>query len=244
MRTVSNQLDPMRMVEVLIQVYKSPGQLVASEVKLVFSSALPITERNTDDHPQGWEGRNEQWEIDNFLGMYEPEQKQITIFDSAIDFVSDQIGIKNKQLEYVVRLHEWSHAAFHLAVTQDQSCALTKSDLDGNRESIDAKFMELSNSYSSVETYVHEQLAQVLTYLALNRLLDEATLEEARKSCKSLINIFHCLMKRQPHRYQLENNLLQLGQQVLGRRLNSIILLLRTGKVAGDQETWDTIMSW
>ena len=236
--------DPERLLEALSQVYKPPFQLVAREIGLVFTTGISPSERVSDDDPEGWEERVERWEIDNFLGMYEDEQRQITIFSRAIDFVSAQMDVKRRQLEYVVRLHEWSHAAFHLAVTQEQSYVLARSMLEKDGETIDAHLMALSQAYNSAEAYVHEQLAQVLTHLVLDRLFHEAKLDEAKKACEALQDLFQSLMRRQPRRYQLEKNLLCLDREVLGKRLGLIIPLLRTGKVRGDQETWDKIISW
>ena len=168
----------------------------------------------------------------------------IIIYRKAIDFVSAQMKVDKKRLEYIVRLHEWSHAAFHLTVTQEESGDLARSSVEDDQQAIDAHLAVLLRAYQSVEPYVHEQVAQVLTYLMLDRLVQEATLDEAEKACKSLQEIFQVLMSRQPRRYQLKKSLLDLDPQVLARRLRTIIPLLRAGKIRGDSETWDKIVAW
>ena len=236
--------DPQRLLDALSEIYKPPSHLVTNEVGMSFTTSISPSEMATDDKPEGWEERHERWEIDNFLGMYEHEKRQITIFNKAIDFIATQMKVNRKQLEYVVRLHEWSHATFHVGTTEQMSYTLARANVEDGQQTIDDHLATLTGAYQSVDIYVHEQFAQALTYLTLGRLFREAKLDEAKSACKSLQELFLDLMKRQPHRYRLEKGLLDLDQQVLHRRMGTIVPLLRAGKIQGDRETWDKIISW
>lgn len=236
-------LEHERLIEALSQFLKPP-HLVTEEIGLGFVIGFSPYERTSENSPAGWEHRKERWEIDNFLGKYVPEKREIIIYNKSVDFVSTQMKVDKRHLEYVVRLHEWGHAAFHLAVTQEESFNLTKSSVEQDQQAIDAHLATFARAYQSVKPYVHEQLAQVLTYLMLDRLVREAKLEEAKKAGKSLQELFHALMRRQPRRYQLKKSLLDLKPEVLARRVAMIIPLLRARKIRGDSETWDKILSW
>ena len=234
-----------RLMEARSQVYKPPIQLVSCEIGLHFAIPLSPFESSSDQLPADWEERLERLGIDNFLGKYEERKRQITIFSRAIDFASDQMNVDRMKLEYIVRLHEWSHAAFHLAVTEEESFDVARwSVVEKNEEAIETYFVALTDAYHSAADYVHEQFAQALTYLVLKGLAQEAVLDEAKKDCEALQGIFRSLMRRQASRYKLDESLLSLDRAVLSNRLGLVVPLLRAGKVRGDRETWDKIISW
>lgn len=233
-----------RMIETMYQVYRSPREMVASEIALEFPRGLGLDEKTSNDDPPGWADRHEQWEINGFLGMYEHEEKQITIFEKALNFAAAQMEVQEMRLRYVVRVHEWSHAAFHLAVAPVTCIDLERAKGQNESQAIDTYLETQSQAYTLVEEYVHEQLAQVLTYLVLGRLFDEAERGDEKNVCKSLQDLFEVLTRRQPCRYKLQKTLRDLERQVLSKRLGSVIPLLRNGSVKGDKETWDTIMPW
>lgn len=236
--------DPRPQLDLLSKICKPPHQLVTGEIGLDFVIGLCPKESSTDDDPPDWEERDELWGIDNFLGKYSAKERQIIIFDKAIDFVSAKLNVNSSRLKYIVRLHEWSHAAFHIAVCQEERYILAKLLSEEDEEKIDTHSKKLLCAYNSTDSYVHEQFAQALTYLALNRLYSDSTLDEARKICESLQDLFQTLMKHQRCSYRLDDRLFNLENEELGKRLGSIIPLLRSGKVRGDQETWDTIIAW
>ena len=68
-----------RLLEALSQVVKPPFHLITSEIGLVVATALFPTERPSENNPAGWEERNERWQIDDFLGKYKHEKREIII---------------------------------------------------------------------------------------------------------------------------------------------------------------------
>src|SRR2546429_8856507 len=81
-------------------------------------------------NPPGWAHRDELWTIDELLGLYEPHQRMITIFTKGIGHVAGQLGVQTFSVEYLVRVHEYAHAVFHLGVDQSPSASLAKAFLD------------------------------------------------------------------------------------------------------------------
>jgi hypothetical protein len=49
------------------------------------AGSLEPSEIDTDDHPPGWARRKEIWTIDELLGAYEAEKRQIKIFTKCVE---------------------------------------------------------------------------------------------------------------------------------------------------------------
>jgi hypothetical protein len=194
------------------------------------------------DVPPGWDKRAEGWTIDELLGCYDALEQKITIFDKGVKHAAGQLGSSPNHLEYVVRIHEWAHAIFHLGVTAERSAALAKASVDNDEELMRVATKELTRSYLSVDSYVHEQIAQAITWLALGTLRAKATVVEAKQTCELLCETFGKLARRQPPEYQLDH--LHLADDRLRSRLRAVIQPIRNGDVRGNRRTWDTIMPW
>ena len=108
-------------LEALAKVIKFPGQLVSAELSLYFAMSMQPSERSTDEEPPGWADRDERWTIDELLGLYEPHKREITLFTKGIEHVAEQLRVKFWSVEYLVRIHEYAHAVFHLGVGHCQS---------------------------------------------------------------------------------------------------------------------------
>jgi hypothetical protein len=102
---------------------------------------------------------------------------------------------------------------------------------------------DLTGKYRSVDPYVHEQIAQSVTWLALEDLRAQATADKAKESCALLCETFTALTRRQPAAYQLDH-LQHLEREHLQSRLRAVIDLIRNGDVRAYRTTWDTIMPW
>lgn len=230
-------------LEALSQVCQPPFQLVSAEAGLVFATSLAAGERSTDEDPPDWGKRDEGWTIDGLLGLYSAEKREITIYSKGITHAATQLGTTPARLEYVVRLHEWGHAVFHLGVDQGKSFELAKASLanDASVERLTAQ--KLTETYQSVDHHVHEQMAQALTKLALQDLVQKATIAEAKAACSRLSDTFEALMRRQPPAYRLDK-LDHLGHEQLQRRVRDVIRLVRDAKLGADRQTWDTLMAW
>ena len=142
-----------------------------------------------------------------------------------------------------MRIHEWGHAGFHLGVDQAKSAELAKAYLSDDESVSRATRNKLTSIYSSVDSHVHEQIAQSITWLCLQKLRIGATAEDAKKACALLLDTFNALTLRQPKQYRLDK-IQHLEPAQLQLRLRALIGLIRDGGVRGDQKTWDTIMPW
>jgi hypothetical protein len=100
-----------------------------------------------------------------------------------------------------------------------------------------------TNIYQDVDDFVHEQIAQVITFLAIEGLRQDATMDESRRACSSLVEIFNELTSRQAPKYRLDD-LSHLEIFRLRERLRDVVSLIRNGAVQGDERTWNTLMGW
>ena len=120
-------------MEMMSQVLKHPFQIVSAETGLVFANSLQPSEISSDDNPPGWAKRDEIWTIEELLGLYDSQKRKITIFKKGIEHVAQQLLVKSFYVEYVVRIHEWGHAGFHLGVDQNKSAELAKASLNNDK---------------------------------------------------------------------------------------------------------------
>ena len=157
-------------MEYLAEVFKSPGQLVSAELSLCLATSMGPSERSTDEEPPGWADRYERWTIDELLGLYEPHKREITLFTKGIEHVAEQLRVKFQIVEYLVRIHEYAHAVFHIGVDLEKSYTLAKAFNDDDPSLERATVSELTAIFDSVDPHVHEQIAQVITRLVLEEL--------------------------------------------------------------------------
>jgi hypothetical protein len=197
----------------------------------------------TDDDPPGWGNRDERWSIESLLGRYDPTEKKISIFDKGIEYAAQRLSVQPELLKYVVRIHEWGHAVFHLGVDQKTSIELAQASLANQTGVKQAKEDELTRIYHSAETYVHEQIAQTITRLALQQLRTDATVDQAKVACSSLCDTFEKLTKRQPTEYGLDH-FNHLTHDQLQSRLRHMIRLIRSGSVRANSDAWKTLVPW
>jgi hypothetical protein len=150
------------------------------------------------DPPQWADRERERWTIDGLLGLYERQPRQITIFTKGIAYAAGKLDCTADALEYIVRNHEWAHAVFHLGVDGETNTLLTKASLDGNARVKSDTLSALTAGFLAVDSFVHEQIAQALTWLVLRKLHEDASLDDARRVCASLGKTFETLTRRQP----------------------------------------------
>lgn len=230
-------------LEVMYQVFKSPHQLVCAETTLFFSTSMMPSEEKSDDEPPGWALRDELWTIDELLGVYDSTRRKITIFDKGIGFIAARLGVPAEFIEYIVRIHEYGHAVFHLGVDRPTYDALNRAFLeDSPHWQLDTASV-LTAVYASVDPYVHEQIAQLITWLALEQLHSQVSTDRAKTACAKLRDAFDKLMTRQPPAYRLDAlNHLDAGER--RKRLRAIVALIRAGDLHGTPHAWDTLIRW
>jgi hypothetical protein len=192
-------------IEVLSQVMKPPYMLVCDQAGLVFPHSMLPDEVTSDLDPAGWAERDERWSIDGLLGLYDSKLQKITIFSKGIDFVTETLNVSAEWLKYIVRIHEWGHGVFHLGTNPASARSLTSVDLSGDTPLMEVVLASATNIYQDVDDFVHEQIAQAITFLALEGLRRDATMEESRRACSSLIEIFSALTSHQAPKYRLDD---------------------------------------
>jgi hypothetical protein len=128
-------------------------------------------------------------------------------------------------------------------VDQSTSAALAKASLDNDPSLERTTASGLTAVYSSVDTYVHEQIAQLITRLVLEELGANASVEGAKIACAKLRKTFEKLMLRQPPQYRIDN-LKHLEPKQLKNRLRALIGLVRNADMRGTRHVWDTVMRW
>jgi hypothetical protein len=90
---------------------------------------------------------------------------------------------------------------------------------------------------------MHEQIAQLITRLALEELAAKASVEAAKIACAKLSETFEKLVRRQPQQYRIDN-LQHLEPKQLRNRVRALIGLIRNGDIRGTRHVWDTVMRW
>jgi len=230
-------------LDILSEVCRPPHELVCAAAELFFPDSPSPTEQFSDEEPPHWGNRKEKWTIDGLLGRYDADTTKITIYNKGIEYAATRIGTMPERLKYVVRLHEWSHAVFHLGLDSEMRTELSKASHKGEEVLIRSIANELTETYRSTDDYVHEQIAQAMTKLALVELSKKVTYDESKTICSELSKTFEQLMDRQPRQYRL-SKLKHLESQQLRRRVRDFIQLTRAAKLRAEQQTWDTLMAW
>lgn len=230
-----------RVLQAMSEIHRGAYQLARAATGLMLATALQAGEQHSEEDPPQWARRDEGWTIDGLLGQYDAKARMITIFDKGIAHVAAQMGTAAERLEYVVRLHEWGHAMFHLGVDGETSAALAQASLAGRDAEIRTMDQALTAAYNAVDPYVHEQIAQAITRIALEDVQRGATMDESKAAAAGLIDTFERLMQRQPVQYRIDSH---LAADQLARRLRDTIRLIRQKRLMGDRQTWDTIMAW
>jgi hypothetical protein len=236
-------MDEKLVMNALNEIFRSPSQLVKRATGLVFTSDIQPKECSTEDDPPEWDKRDERWTIDGLLGRYDAEEQSITIFKKGIEFAAPIVGLLPDSLEMIVRLHEYGHAIFHLGMTQAESTAMAGTPSNGQKLRVADTLRIMTQTYQDVDPYVHEQVAQSVTKIALNDLRAGATMEQSRKWCDKVIEGFGKLMQRQPDAYRLDH-LDHLTTEQLRGRLYGFTILTRSHAVKPEPAVWNTVMPW
>lgn len=230
------QRDLAHHLDVLGEALKPPFQVVQAELsnEWIFPISHCPSEVQSDAEPPIRIGANpELIEIDVVLGLYKPNEQQITIFSRGIKQVAELLGAPPVDLAFVVRLHEWAHAVLHTGLTDDERLRVTAD------ESLWPECLSRSTAwFVGLDTLVHERLAQLLTYHGLRSLRAEATHPEAQATLDRIARNFDSLTRRTPVRYRIDH--------LLGApkgRIRAGIRLLKDNTLVG-ASAWETVMTW
>ncbi len=171
--------------------------------------------------------------IDEFLGTYNPSEQRITLFALNIQKAADLLECREEDLRYVVRYHEHAHAAIHLGVTETewQKC------LKNGRFSA-SQLRKHTKVYTNIEPFLHEHLAQLVTYHVLKNLSQSGAEEMVCKTAGRMLNVYSKLMQRQPFSYRVHQYL-----NVPLERLNTTIRLIKEQSLVGKFTPWKEIIN-
>lgn len=237
-------MDSMVGIEVYSEIFRAPYLLAQQAGGFQFTGeALMPSERCSDEEPPEWARRDERWTIDGLLGCYDAGQQRITIFNKGIEVIAPKFGLHPELLERIVKVHEYGHALFHLGMMQPEIASILGMPPQSREHMVADTLRMRTETYNDVEHYVHEQIAQAITKIALINLRASATKEQSRNACDKMIEAFNALMSRQPEEYRLDH-LGHLTREQLGKRLHEFIILVRRRDLTPDRNVWDTIMAW
>ena len=172
--------------------------------------------------------------IDIFLGTYNSANRSIKLFSENIQKAARLLDCEEEDLEYVVRFHEHAHALIHLGVTEADRWEGLK-----NGRIAASRLKRLTTIYNQIDPFLHEHLAQLVTYQVLKKLSEDSEDHIVYKAAGRMLDIFNNLMRRQPRAYRVEPYL-----EVPLERLRGTIRLIKKEELAGKVEPWREIMSW
>jgi hypothetical protein len=224
------------MVEALAQVLVPPFQVVQQVVGYQWAFAIqhfPSELMSDNDPPIRLGDRREGFPVDELLGRYEPGIQQITIFRKGIRDVAERLDVRERDLEFVVRLHEWAHALLHLGLPDAERLEVTE---DESRWPI--HLATATTWCQKTEPLLHERLAQLLTYHGLHGLLAEATAAEAKNALERMAYTFEELTRRSTAEYHIDHLI-----DVPKLRVVTSIGLLKNATLVGS-EAWETVLKW
>lgn len=172
--------------------------------------------------------------IDDYLGVYLPEEKRVKVFSKNIETASKILECTALSLEYVVRYHEHAHAVIHLGTDRKNRIKALN-----NAEHKEQQLKELTEKYYRIEPNLHEQLAQLLTYHTLQSIKLKQKNDERKGVAQSLINTFERLSKRQPPQYRISSFINTPLQRIIDS-----LHFIRRGWLVGEIEPWKRMMLW
>jgi len=231
-------VEPIKIVNILAEVSKPPYETLSQVLEGKYSFAIgahPSEVRNNDDPPVQIEKNQDIIPIDSVLGLYDPEDRCITIYQKGIRNIAHILSAKEIDLELIVRLHEWAHAMLHVGLTQEESLRFAK----GQFEDLETFFDVRSHDFKSIDEYVHEVMAQLLTRMAIGQMRRDARNKASLQILERIMVTFIELMRRQPKKYDIHDY-----EDVPYSRVTKAFDLLRRNILPGKKDLFHTVMRW
>jgi hypothetical protein len=151
--------------------------------------------------------------IDECLGLYMPQRKQIVLFQRGISSAARILNCEAEDLQQVVRYHEWGHAILHAGTDKDgRACDL--------------------RDYRGIDKRVHESLAQLLAWRAIEQNFRDSRNARVQRRWKRIQDVFTDLESRQPPVYRGWRQF----EKLLVPRLQTVLILIRRGTRFRDWE--------
>jgi hypothetical protein len=199
-----------------------------------YEGKLPGEIKSNEEPPINIDDKSEIIPIDECLGLYEPSKFEITVFNKGIKGASRITNRKSSDLECIVRLHEWAHAIIHIGMKKEDRLRVFK-----EKDYWDKHLTQATAIFNSIETKLHELLAQLFTYYSLNVLYEDAKHRESKETINRRIETFKKFNKFQPFEYRIDNYF-ELPQE----RVIESLKLIKEGWLRGKFEAWDAIVKW
>lgn len=163
--------------------------------------------------------REEPIPIDTILGEYLYNEGKIVIYKKSIELFSQHFGLEVKHVEFIVRLHEYAHAIFHLG----------SQALEPEAE-IDVFIKERVKIFQCIPNHFHEWLAQCLCYSAI--LMEKLNAEKIT---------FSKMMLKQPKIYHIKTSKVEEAFDKLLTGWGPILHDTRTGSLKADDAMENSI---
>ena len=227
--------DPRKIVNVIGEIRRLPYEVLEdlSKYRLRYGIENLVSEETSHaEPPKSFDEKVEVIPIDECLGLYEPEKTKITIYEKGIQKASKIIRCNPTRLEYIVRLHEWSHAVVHIGLHKENEARLRK-----ETHYIDIFLKQATVRYISIEPRLHEVLAQLLTYHSLKLMRQNAKHEEAVKAINRTMDTFRKLNRWQPAQYKIDEY-----RGVRRDRIITSLDLIKKGWLSGVFEAWNSVI--
>ena len=224
-----------RLVNSLFDVLKPPFQVVQLVVDNKWTFAInhfPTELQSDEEPPVRLSERAELIPIDGLLGKYDADRQEITIFKRGIAQVAKQLNLRDGDVTFVVRLHEWAHALLHVGLVEAQRLRVTKDETSWSTAFVSAttEFRRLNG--------VHEQLAQLIVHHGLQSLRSTPVNPEAKSALDRIAEAFENLMRRAPAEYRIEKY-----ASVSRNKVVTSIGLVKDGGLTGFA-AWDKVITW
>jgi hypothetical protein len=205
-------------IELLSAIYEPTFMLVPNAVGRSFYGLMAV-EEVTDDDPPWVATRAGKWldvsfDFEQVLGLYEPDLKRIQLFSRGIAWAAQQLGVHPTRLERIVKMHEWAHALHHLG---------SWTYIKGKRTAYASVWRTKKVRYKNAPEEFKEQLAQLMTLLAIRHQRVRAHKEEVVQFCKKLEGDFFALIARQSPLYQLPDIVKEMDQIRLQRKVRMLL---------------------
>ena len=223
-------------MEALAEIEKPPHQLLEKELNwewAFLTGHCPSEQTSDAEPPIRLADRTETIPIDRLLGIYDPSTQGITIFSKGIEQVAALLSAHPRDLMFIVRLHEWAHALLHIAVPKN-----LRSQLLLDESSWSEYLANATAWFGTLDTPLHERLAQLLTHHALCSLESATTLPESRAALQRRRSTFQQLTRRAPTDYHIEGYV-----NIPKPRLLLSIRLLKACTLIGFN-AWETTITW
>ena len=210
------------------------GRFRLSSITTGRSQSITSLEVQSDEEPPvRLDARADIIPIDGVLGIYTPEQQEIKIFKRGIEDAAKRLSLREQDITLIVRLHEWAHALFHLGLPENERFRVTRDEASWREILVSA-----TANFHSLESGLHERLAQLIVYHAVQSLRSESIIPEAQNALDRIARAFEKLMQHSPSDYRIGKY-----TSVPRKKVVTSVGLLRAGGLVG-LPAWDTVITW